>query len=147
MVELLGERIAVLRRAKSLSQSQLAEKLNISPSTIGMYEQGRRAPSLELIVELAKILSVSTDLLLTGRPAPPETDDNATYQQVIQTSLQPLGLKICVEHCCKQYSLSTLNRRRQSHPSMTSAVFILLVLFFDTCVTFQLRIHKRSILV
>ena len=35
-------------------QIQMAEKLNISPSAIGMYEQGRRAPSMEMIVELAK---------------------------------------------------------------------------------------------
>lgn len=107
MTELLGERIAVLRSSKGLNQKQLAEKLNISPSAIGMYEQGRREPSLALIVELAKILSVSTDFLLTGRPAAPEIDDNATYQQLIQHSLQPFGVKICVEPCCKQYYLLT----------------------------------------
>ena len=102
---MLGARITALRRAKELNQKQLAEKLNISPSAIGMYEQGRREPSLALIVELAKILSVSTDFLLTGRPAAPEINDNATYQQLIQNYLQSFGVKICVEPCCKQCSL------------------------------------------
>ena len=101
MTELLGKRIAALRSVKGLSQGQLAEQLNISPSAIGMYEQGRREPSLELIVDLARILSVSTDFLLTGRPAAPEIDDTATYQQLIQNRLQPFGVKICVEPCCK----------------------------------------------
>lgn len=87
MTELLGERITALRRARGLNQKQLAEKLCISPSAIGMYEQGRREPGLVLIVELAKIFSVSTDFLLTGRPAAPEIDDNATYQQMMRARL------------------------------------------------------------
>lgn len=55
MTELLGKRISALRSAKGINQRQLAEKLNISPSAIGMYEQGRREPSLALIMELAEI--------------------------------------------------------------------------------------------
>ena len=101
MTELLGERITALRRAKGLNQKQLAEKLSISPSAIGMYEQGRREPSLALIVELAKILSVSTDFLLTGRPAAPVAEDHAALQQLICSCVLPFGGKICFEPCCK----------------------------------------------
>lgn len=107
MAELLGKRIAALRSAKGLNQKQLAEKLNISPSAIGMYEQGRREPSLALIVELAKILSVSTDFLLTGHPAAPAVEDNAALQQIICSCVFPLGGKICFEPCCKPYSPTT----------------------------------------
>ena len=103
MTELLGKRIATLRSAKGLNQKQLAEKLNISPSAIGMYEQGRREPSLALIVELAKILSVSTDFLLTGRPAAPAAEDNAALQQLICSCVLPFGGKICFEPCCKPH--------------------------------------------
>lgn len=106
MTELLGERISALRRAKGLNQKQLAEKLNISPSTIGMYEQGRREPSLALIVELAEILSVSTDFLLTGHPATPAAEDSATLQQLICSCVLPFGGKICFEPCCKPHSPS-----------------------------------------
>lgn len=52
----------------------IAEKLGISPSTVGMYEQGRREPSAEMLVRLAEAFSVSTDFLLTGSPAPPERE-------------------------------------------------------------------------
>ena len=104
---MLGARIAALRRDAGWSQAELGKRLKVSASAVGMYEQGRREPSLALIVELAKILSVSTDFLLTGRPAAPEIDDNATYQQLIQHSLQPFCVKICVEPCCKQYYLLT----------------------------------------
>ena len=68
MTELLGKRIAALRSSKGLNQKQLAEKLNISPSAIGMYEQGRREPSLDRLVAIAGVFEVSTDYLLTGIP-------------------------------------------------------------------------------
>ena len=67
---MLGARIAALRRDAGLSQSQLAAILKISPSTMGMYEQGRREPSVQTLVDLAKALDVSTDYLLTGLPGP-----------------------------------------------------------------------------
>ena len=38
--------------------------MNISVSAIGMYEQGRRVPGIELIQNLAKYFDVTTDYLL-----------------------------------------------------------------------------------
>ena len=65
---MLGARIAVLRRASGLSQGELAKQLQVSPSTIGMYEQGRREPSAQLLVAMARIFGVTVDYLLTGQP-------------------------------------------------------------------------------
>ena len=47
----------------------LADLLKISPSAVGMYEQGRREPSVDTLVEMARIFGVSTDFLLTGKAA------------------------------------------------------------------------------
>lgn len=66
---MLGQRIAVMRRQTGMSQAQLAKKLGISPSAVGMYEQGRREPPLDILVALSGILGVTTDYLLTGKPA------------------------------------------------------------------------------
>lgn len=57
-----------------MSQSRLAQLLQVSPSAVGMYEQGRREPSAEILVELARIFHVSVDYILTGVPAEQETD-------------------------------------------------------------------------
>lgn len=65
---MLGDRIALLRRGLGWNQSELARRLHISTSAVGMYEQGRREPSLTGIVQLAKTLGVSADYLLTGKP-------------------------------------------------------------------------------
>ena len=65
---MLGSRIATLRRQAGFSQAELAQRLQISASTVGMYEQGRREPSGELLVAMAREFGVSTDYLLTGSP-------------------------------------------------------------------------------
>lgn len=65
---MLGARIAVLRRQAGFSQAELAQLLQISASAVGMYEQGRREPSAELLVAMAQAFGVSTDYLLTGNP-------------------------------------------------------------------------------
>ena len=67
-----GARIAALRRQAGMSQARLAELLGVSPSAVGMYEQGRREPSSDVLVALGKLFSVSVDYILTGAPSPQE---------------------------------------------------------------------------
>lgn len=69
---MLGARIATLRRAAGISQGELARRLQVSPSAVGMYEQGRREPSADTLVTLARTFGVTVDYLLTGQPSPGE---------------------------------------------------------------------------
>lgn len=63
----MGERIAQLRRMRGLSQAKLASALGLSTSTIAMYEQGRREPSVSILVALADTLGVTLDYLITEK--------------------------------------------------------------------------------
>lgn len=69
---MLGARIAGLRRQNQWSQGELAARLHISPSALGMYEQGRREPSAGTLAELARIFGVSMEYLVTGCPTEAE---------------------------------------------------------------------------
>ena len=71
---MLGARIAALRRAAGWNQAELARRLRISPSAVGMYEQGRREPSADMLVQIARVLEVSVDYLLTGEVTREETE-------------------------------------------------------------------------
>ena len=71
---MLGIRMALLRIAKGWSQAELAKKIGVSASAVGMYEQGRREPSLGLAVRLAQEFGVTTDYLLMGEAQYPATD-------------------------------------------------------------------------
>ena len=68
---MLGARIAMLRREAGFSQAELAKRLGISASAVGMYELGHREPAVDILVALAQTFGVSTDYLLTGKPASP----------------------------------------------------------------------------
>ena len=68
---MLGARIALLRRQSGMSQKELAARMGISPSTVGMYEQGRREPDCTGLMKLAAIFGVSVDFLLGGGVAAP----------------------------------------------------------------------------
>lgn len=63
---MMGARIAALRRQAGMSQAALAQQLRCSASAVGMYEQGRREPPVDLLVQMARLFGVSTDYLLTG---------------------------------------------------------------------------------
>ena len=67
-----ADRSAALRREAGLSQAELAQRLQVSPSALGMYEQERREPSMQTLVKLSRELGVTTDYLLTGTPAEKE---------------------------------------------------------------------------
>lgn len=53
-----------LREGKGLTQSELGKELGISPSTVGMYEQGRRVPDVPILKKMSAFFNVSIDYLL-----------------------------------------------------------------------------------
>ena len=63
---MLGLQIAYLRKKAGLSQRQLAERLHLSNSAVGMYEQGRRQPSVDILVALSLEFGVTLDYLIAG---------------------------------------------------------------------------------
>lgn len=67
----LGERVARLRKVRSITQAQLAEALGVSQQTVQAYEVGRRRIPVSTLRLLAKALSVSLDeLMAEGERAP-----------------------------------------------------------------------------
>lgn len=59
-----GERLAELRKKQYLSQSELAKRLNISKSSLAMYETDKRQPNFETQTKIADFFNVTTDYLL-----------------------------------------------------------------------------------
>ena len=60
----LGLRVRDGRKAKHLTQEQLAEKVGISSSFMGHIERGTRIASIDTLVSVCNVLSVSPCLLL-----------------------------------------------------------------------------------
>ncbi|MBR1863683.1 MAG: helix-turn-helix transcriptional regulator [Ruminococcus sp.] len=64
MIKGLPEKLKNLRTKQGLSQKQVADRLNISPSIVSGYETGERTPSTENILALSYLYSCTTDYLL-----------------------------------------------------------------------------------
>ena len=93
--------LKTLRKQRKMTQSELAQKMNVSQGTIAYWENGDREPSYSDLKTLADIFNVSIDFLL-GRnncvqnPSLSEVQEkllngfndlNKNYQQIILVTL------------------------------------------------------------
>jgi transcriptional regulator with XRE-family HTH domain len=62
--EIIGERIAQARARHGWNQSELARRVGKPRQHLSQIEQGKQQPRVELLIELATVLGVSTDYLL-----------------------------------------------------------------------------------
>lgn len=60
----IGENIKKLRTAKNMTQTELAERINITKATVSSYENNTRMPSYDVLLKIASIFHVTTDNLL-----------------------------------------------------------------------------------
>ena len=63
----VGKTIATLRKAKGLTQVELAEKLQVSDKAVSKWEKDDSFPSIEFFPALAELFNVSVDYLITGK--------------------------------------------------------------------------------
>lgn len=65
-METLGIRLKKIRREKKLTQQQLADSIGVSKTSIIYWEKDENIPKHESLVQLAKVLNVTTEHLLYG---------------------------------------------------------------------------------
>lgn len=65
--ESIGQRIARLRKEKGLTQSELAEKLSVSPQAVSKWENDLAYPDITLLADLAAIFDCTVDQILTAQ--------------------------------------------------------------------------------
>ena len=58
--------LKLIRKSRNLNQQKVAMDLNISREALSYYENGKREPSLQLLVEMSKYFNVSINFLITG---------------------------------------------------------------------------------
>lgn len=78
---ILSENLKYLREQSGLYQKDVADKLSITSSSYGFYEQGKRNPSPEILSDLADIFNVSVDYLL-GRNITISRETNNTFTPI-----------------------------------------------------------------
>ena len=64
MLQVIGDRLKILREERAVSQDQMAKDLGLSRLSVGNYERGVRTPEAETIIKMAEYFNTSTDYLL-----------------------------------------------------------------------------------
>lgn len=85
---MLGDRIKELRNQMNIFQQDLAKALNVSKSTVAMWETNKREPNSEMLISLAEFFNCSVDYLI-GRDTARINDD--VLDQVNELDLDALS--------------------------------------------------------
>lgn len=82
----LGEKIAILRKQRGLSQEDLASMMSISRQAVSRWEQDESMPDIDNMVLLSNIFKVSTDYLLKGKDftSISESMENIEFEQPLK---------------------------------------------------------------
>lgn len=112
---MLSENIRTVRKAKGLSQEELAVKPNVVRQTISKWEQGLSVPDSELLLALSEALETPVGTLLGETVAEPEADD----LKAISQKLEVINL---------QLSKRQQSRRKTAHWLFISLAAVIVVL-------------------
>ena len=94
----MADRIQSLRKAKGISQEQLADKIGVSRQAVSKWESEQSTPDIEKVILLSEFFDVTTDYLLKG--IEPVVNDstikkyrlNAMIFSIIGTALNLMGV-------------------------------------------------------
>lgn len=84
-----SEKLLTLRKAKDLTQEQLAEKLDVSRQSVSKWESGQAIPELDKIVALSAVFDVTTDYLLKSS----EIDDLSVKTEMLEKQQQMMLIR------------------------------------------------------
>ena len=87
---MFGDKIKTLRNSHNLSQVQLAQNLKVSKQTVSNWENNNILPSIEMLMNIATFLSVSTDYLL-------ELDSRSYLEVTGLTDSQLAHIKLIID--------------------------------------------------
>lgn len=82
-LRVIGKFIQERRKAKKLTQVQLAEKLNVSEKTISKWECGNGFPDTTLMLPLCEVLEISANELLSGKVLSNEEYKNNADKNIV----------------------------------------------------------------
>ena len=103
---MFSECLKKMRKKMKMTQAVLAQKLDVSPSTIGMYEQGRREPDSKMLIKIANLFGVSVDYLINSECTARFVNDPDELVNKVRKAL--LNSKK-LENCREKFSDKTIN--------------------------------------
>lgn len=100
----MGLRISKKRKAVSLTQEQVAEKMGVSVQMISNLELGKKAIRPENLIKICNVLKVSSDYILTGKKTTVDTECLCEKIELLCERDKELVTQI-IEYCLNEENL------------------------------------------
>ena len=101
---MLNENIKAIRKAKGLSQQELAVKVNVVRQTVSKWEQGLSVPDSDMLLALSEALETPVSVLLGETVVEPEADT----LQAISQKLEVINLQLARRKTARSALLALL---------------------------------------
>ena len=79
----IGERITQLRKARNLSQGDLAKAMDVSSQAVSKWENDSSSPDTIKLIRLAEVLDTQVEYLATGRMI--QAEDSPIVLNLVKT--------------------------------------------------------------
>ena len=109
----MGSFLQTERKKMGMTQSELSEKLNVSPQTVSNWERGETIPDVSILLDLADVLHCSVDTILSGGTGCGGFRRHITVAQMQEalSSLDHIGELLGRDHFVYQCIIDALNTR------------------------------------
>lgn len=94
----IGKRIQQRRKQMGYTQEQIANMMNVSIQMVSNLERGNKSIRIENLVNLCKILQVSTDYILIGKNT--DLDNKVLFNKISKLSRKGRQLvELLIDYC------------------------------------------------
>lgn len=90
--KLIGKYLAEKRKSKDMTQSDLAELLNVTYQAVSRWETGESIPDIGTLDQIATLYNVSIDEILQRKTAPKNNENNMEFPEPIQAIFFMIGV-------------------------------------------------------
>ena len=110
-IQKVGNQIAILRKGKGMTQSELGERLGVTFQSVSKWERGETLPDTGILVDLANVLETTTDFILNGGEKAMAYKGRITVSDMIQGihCLENMGKLLGKQNIIYRYAIQGIN--------------------------------------
>jgi transcriptional regulator with XRE-family HTH domain len=112
-----GDRIALLREKRGMTQAELSSKLGISRASLSHYEKNRREPDYKTLNKIADFFHITVDYLV-GRTEEPHRELDTDVREFVD------NLELSDEKILEKFALTIDGRQLTPEESKRFIAFI-----------------------
>ena len=131
----IGEKLFELRKAKNLSQEEVADKLNVTRQTVSKWETDQSTPDFDKILPICELFEITPEELLTGeKPEVNNTQEEKvkeeehipTRQEVRRKTAEVVSTSIFIYILAVAFIMLGIPVMR-ANPIIISALFLVII--------------------